>query len=345
MKKFFGALICLFVLNGCDDGELTFDTFDFSEVQASNCQNNNLIYKVNGNEALVIQINSTSANDVFPFRNVLGTKIIPVNSQNKIFYRTFSSDVSGSSYFCSTIPPVSPTVTSEYSTQDVSNGTIEITTTLTPGATTLANAGYNHTIIFRNITFANPGGGTIVYDELVFGSYRTPSQVEFGFTSLPVRICTGVDGKYFKLIDSNVANSNVSENLNKVLEINIPTSLLPTANTEVRRVFINQTPEVTAVYRIYSGDISTADYCAEAPSLVKYEEWNANTGIDADQDVDDAGYFLISASNDPDNPGELLYSVTLKRFSFTRSFPSDGSGNAATFTNTADINFGQISLP
>lgn len=345
MKKIFGFLICLLVLNACDDGDLVFDTFDFSESDARFCADNNLLYKINGNEALVIQINSTNANDIFPYRNVLGTKTIPLSSDNKIFYRTFSSTVDGATYFCSAIPPVSPTVTSEYVSQPTSNGRIEITTTLVPGATTLAAAEYNHTIIFKNITFTNSQGGTIVYDELIFGTYQTPSQVEFAFNSLPVRTCA-TQGKYFKVIDSNLANSNEEQNLNKILEINIPTSEFPTLIAQPKRVFLNEANNITAFYRIYNGDVPNEDYCAAVATLNKYEEWKAQDGLDEVEDPEDIGYFEITASNDPDNPGEIIYNVILKKFNFTRAFPVDDSGSpAATFTNTTDINFGQIKLP
>lgn len=341
MKKFLGVLICLFVLNACDDGDLTFDTFDFSEVQAAKCDNNNLVFKVNGNEALVIQINSTSTNDIFPFRNVVGTRTIAINDANKIFYRTFSGDVT-SSYFCSTIPPVSPTVTTEYVSLPNGNGTIEIKTTLNPGATSIGTASYNHLITLRNVTFTRSDGGTIVYDELIFGTYSTPSQVEFAFTSLPVRTCAGVASKFFKVIDSNIANTANQENLNKIFEINIPITEFPTNSGDVARVFLNEANGVSAVYRIYNGDVSTLDYCSQVDGLSKYEEWKATDGINAVEDIDDKGYFEISSTT---VNGQLVYTVNLRASTFNRIFPAGESGETTgTFTNTGIISFGTIIL-
>lgn len=343
MKKYFGFLICLFVLNACDDGEMTFDTFDFSEVNATLCDNNKLLYKINGNEALVLQINN--ATDAFPFRNVLGVKTILLNNaSNKVYYRTFDGTVTGD-YFCSNIPPVSPIVTSEYVTSETGNGSIEITTTLIPSTTTLATAKYLHSIILKNVTFANAAGGTITYDELNFGTYQTSSSVQFAFTSLPVQTCSGSTGKFFKVIDTNLANLAGTENLNKFLEINFPISSLPANTSQPSKIFLNQAEGITAVYRVYNGDVLSGDYCAQLASLNKYEEWKTQDGVDASQDLDDTGYFEISKSFDPDTQLPL-YSVTLRKFSFERAFPVDPNGlPAGTFTNSTDINFGTISLP
>lgn len=343
MKKYLAFLICLFVLNACDDGEMTFDTFDFSEVTSKFCDTNKLLYKINGNEALILQINNAA--DAFPFRNVLGVKTISLaNNSNKVYYRTFDGTVTDG-YFCSNIPPVSPVVTSEYVSTETSNGVIEITTTLVSGSTTLANAKYLHSIVLKNVTFVNAQGGTITYDVLNFGTYPTNSNVTFAFTQLPAQHCTAGTGNFFKVIDTNIANLAGTENLNKFLEITIPISKFPTQATQEEKVFLNDSEGVTAIYRIYNGDVAASDYCAQLATLEKQEEWKALEGFDADQNEDDAGYFLISASTNPDTQ-LLVYTITLKKFSFNRAFPIDPSGApAGTFTNTSDVNFGTISLP
>lgn len=343
MKKYIGFLICLFALSACDDGEMAFETFDFSEATSNFCDTNKLLYKINNNEALVIQINN--ATDAFPFKNIIGEKTINISASNKVFYRTFDNTVTAN-YFCSAIPPVSPVVTSEYMTPDVSNGTIVITTTLVPGATTLAQAKYLHSIVFKNITFTNSNGGTIVYDELNFGTYQTNSNVEFAYTNLPVQTCAPASGKLFKVIDSNLANTSTIENVNKFLEINIPISSFPTAVTNVPvKLFLNETSGISAIYRIYSGDVTSADYCGQVSTLIKQEEWKAKEGVDASSDIDDTGFFEISASLNPGTTN-LVYTIFLRKFTFDRAFPVDTSGSPiATFTNTADVNFGTISLP
>ena len=225
------------------------------------------------------------------------------------------------------------------------NGSIEITTTLIPSTTTLATAKYLHSIILKNVTFVNAAGGTITYDELNFGAYQTSSNVQFTFTSLPVQTCSGSTGKFFKVIDTNLANLAGTENLNKFLEINFPISLLPTNTSQPSKIFLNQVEGITAVYRVYNGDVLSGDYCAQLANLNKYEEWKTQDGVDASQDLDDTGYFEISKSFDPDTQLPL-YSVTLRKFSFERAFPVDPNGlPAGTFTNSTDINFGTISLP
>jgi hypothetical protein len=339
MKKYIGFLICLFVLSACDDGDMTFDSFDFSEVASAYCGENKLLYKINSNEALIIQINSTTLNDAFPYKSVIGTRTILIDANNKVFYRTFNDDVTGA-YFCSTLPPVSPTVSSEYTT--TIGGRIEITTTLSPGATTLSNATYIHSIVFKDITFTNPQGGTITYDVLTFGTYTTPSNVSFSpsFSTLPVQTCEA--GRFFKVRDVNVANDADEENLNRVLEITIPQDRFPTVANDTRRVFIGE-PGVSAVFRVYDGDITNEDYCEQVETLIKYEEWQAEAGVDNIEATDDIGYFDIVSNTDTD--GNLVFSINLRKLTYNRTFPVDTTPGAiiGKFTTTDD-NFGTISL-
>ena len=128
MKKYFGILSCLFLLSACDDGDLTFDSFDFSEATAKRCSSNpeilNSVFKLNENEALLIKFPT----NVFPFRNLEGTSELSITAANKIIYRVFNGTV-GDDYFCSVIPPITPTVIDEWSTADQSSGKIEIKTT------------------------------------------------------------------------------------------------------------------------------------------------------------------------------------------------------------------------
>jgi hypothetical protein len=52
------------------------------------------------------------------------------------------------------------------------SGLIEITTTQIINPTTQAVTGYNHLVIFKNITFAN-NSNSIVYEKYIFGNYTT----------------------------------------------------------------------------------------------------------------------------------------------------------------------------
>ena len=337
MKKYLGLLLCLLVINACDDGDMKIDTFDFSAAQSKFCITNKLLYKVSGNEALILQINNDA--DAFPYRNVLGVRNIALNQYNKIIYRTFDSEVP-ESYFCSTIPPVSPTVTTEYASVAESGGIIEITTTLVPGTTTAPEAKYLHSIVLKNVTLTNAQGQTIIYEALNFGTYLTNSNVDLAFSNQTRQNCTGTD-VYFKIIDSNVANNATQENLNKIIEITIPSALLPTLADDPKDIFINQTLGVKAKYRIYNGDVTPAEYCAQAPTLVNrmYEEWIAEDGVDEPDSstTPDRGYFTVIRNEGSNNT--VTYSITLKTIKFNRTFPIDPQGGIIGSFTTGAQNF------
>ena len=174
MKRILGLLICAFILNSCDDGDIAFKKFNFDPTAAVNkcTSNNGLYFKIKNSEALILKIPATS------FLNEETTAGSPrkltINSTNQVTYRLFNAVVS-SAYFCSDIPPSTPIVVDEWNAlagvQDIS-GTIEIATTKILNPTTLAITGYNHLITFRNITFKN-GSSSFVYEEYVFGNYVT----------------------------------------------------------------------------------------------------------------------------------------------------------------------------
>lgn len=174
MKRFLGLLVCAFIFNSCDDGDITLENFNFDTAAAVNdCTvNNNLYFKIKNSEALILKTPATSfINEETP----AGTprKLI-INTTNQVIYRLFSSTVT-SDYFCADVPPATPTVTDEWNAaegvQDMS-GLIEITTTKIFNPDTQVLTGYNHYIVFKNITFFN-STNSFVYEDYIFGNYVT----------------------------------------------------------------------------------------------------------------------------------------------------------------------------
>ncbi|WP_447637481.1 hypothetical protein [Flavobacterium microcysteis] len=273
MKKYLGILSCLFLLSACDDGDMTFDSFDFSSAISENCDNNadvlNSVFKLNSNEALLIKFPT----DVFPFKNLEGTRTLDISASNKIIYRVFNGPVTNS-YFCSVIPPVTPTVIEEWSTADQSSGRIEIKTTPVDNTTLLKDAKYDHTIIFKDITLSNATGGTVTYTEYIFGKYQTEPKITFIFSAtLPIQKCT--DGRLFKIFDSNVGNDANKENLNEVIILDVPPSVFQQgAGSET--YFVNDTHQIT--YRLYGSDVTANALCTEIGLPELYEEWQAVDG-------------------------------------------------------------------
>ncbi|MCX6184763.1 MAG: hypothetical protein NTX74_06940, partial [Flavobacterium sp.] len=165
MKKLLLSLCSIALLNSCDDGDLTLETINFDSAIAQECSLNNVVYKINGNQLLLIEIPATS----LPFENKIGDKTFAINASNKVIYRGYNNTVSSAS-ICSTIPPASPSVTEEW---NAIAGTISIqTTAIYSAANSLTGAikisKYRHAITFNNITFAKPNGNQ-VYETFVFG--------------------------------------------------------------------------------------------------------------------------------------------------------------------------------
>lgn len=172
MKRFLSLLVCTFIFNSCDDGDINFKSFNFdTAAPVTDCPDNNgLFFKINGNEALILQIPLSSfPNEVTP----AGENTVLIDSQNKVIYRLFSGTVTNN-YFCSSVPPVTPTVSDEWTASngvaDVS-GMIEITTTEIINTDNVLT-GYNHFIVFKNVTFLN-SENSFVYESYIFGNYVT----------------------------------------------------------------------------------------------------------------------------------------------------------------------------
>ena len=141
MKKLLLSIVALTLLNSCDDGDLTIDTINFDTL-------NNVVYKINGSQLLLIEIPVSS----LPYENKVGTKSFPINTNNRVLYRGYNNTVTGAS-ICATIPPATPAVIEEWT---AIAGTISINTTAiysapnpVTGATKISK--YRHAITFSNM--------------------------------------------------------------------------------------------------------------------------------------------------------------------------------------------------
>lgn len=174
MKKFIVLLVCAFIFNGCNDGELSIQTFNFDPAASINsCSiNNGLFFKVKNNEALILKTPITTFANTVTAANSPRTLVI--NSTNQVIYRSFNSIIS-ISYFCGTLPPATPAVIEEWFASDGivgTSGLIQVTTTQILNPTTNTVTGYNHYVVFKNITFSN-GGNSFTYENYVYGNYVT----------------------------------------------------------------------------------------------------------------------------------------------------------------------------
>lgn len=138
--------------------------FNYSTAIMQNCSGNNLIFKYNGNNALLLDINSTL------FDHTLGTKSQIIDTNNKVIYRVYNGSLN-TNFFCSAITPSTPTLTEEWIAQNgvaATSGEIRV-------ETVLSGSQYKHTIKLYNTTFKK---GILEYNpapnaEYIFGDYFT----------------------------------------------------------------------------------------------------------------------------------------------------------------------------
>jgi hypothetical protein len=169
MKKIIAILVLSLVFNSCDDGDLTLESFNFSNQAIQKCSdpNKTFLYKINGEELLVLNTDATiytlDPNETnFPY-----TKTYQVGSTYGIFYRIYDTTASTTT-ICSTIAPATPIVINEW---NATGGTIEVTTSkrfATDGTTLL---GYTYSIKLLNVNFAN-SNNSFSFEEYLLGDYQ-----------------------------------------------------------------------------------------------------------------------------------------------------------------------------
>ena len=166
MKKLIVLVASVFMLQACDDGDITLESFNFDTATIQNCTDNNLVFKINDKELLLLSIPESSfLNQETPDGS---PRIINVGTTNQIIYRLYSGDVSFTT-ICSTLPPASPVVEKEW---NATGGTIEIITDVLYALDGITINGYTHNIKFKNVNFSNPDN-SFSFTEYIFGNYET----------------------------------------------------------------------------------------------------------------------------------------------------------------------------
>jgi hypothetical protein len=268
MKRILCILSLLLFITACDDGDLTVDVIDFSDVAAQKCSAKDVIYKVRDAEMLFVEIPaSTFTND----ETVDGTPIeVAINSTNKVTYRKYDGTVS-SSNICPTVPDATPNLKEEW---HATSGIIQITSTAIRSTNATDHStritGYTYNIIFKNITFQKPSGPQ-VYETFIFGNYATAvSPLAFGFnhevdkSACSTKIYDFSGGEVFTLdvVDYDALFANA-------------------VTTTPRTALVNSSNKLS--YRLYSNAITDDYFCAATipatPTLT--QQWDAVDGIEA----------------------------------------------------------------
>ena len=269
MKRVASLLFFVLLLNGCDDGDLILESIDFEDTVTQSCSDNDILYKLKESEALLLEIPKT----VFVNEPTDSSAPIVIDIDNatyRVIYRFYNGAVAADN-ICNTIPPATPYVTDQWT---AISGKIEITTTTVTTAGSIAGStvitGYNHRIIFKNITF-DKGNGTQVYETFVFGDYVTPAApLPFGFDKT-VEQCADKKQVY----NYNGGEAFTLDNLESTLIVNEETPL----NTPRTGLIGSVKNKLT--YRLYNGLLSSSYFCNLIPPPLPTisQEWNGVNGV------------------------------------------------------------------
>ncbi|MEW7292778.1 hypothetical protein [Aquimarina sp. 2304DJ70-9] len=191
MNKVFCLIIFTLLLTNCSEGDIIENdtNFDASLENCSNLNDNTFVfYKIDDDINRSLSVNFTSPTfDITPEVNDISvttpTTITLNDDSNQLIYREFSSAITGSDYFCSSIPSSDITITEELISSD---GIMEVSyEELDPTSNTQRR--YTRTVVVRNATLI--GNGIVIRNELlVLGSDIIDADVSIDFTG-ELQIC------------------------------------------------------------------------------------------------------------------------------------------------------------
>lgn len=293
MRKYAYLLLFALLLNGCDDGDITVETVNFSDVTADACNltTNELIFKLKSQESLLLQLApGTLLNEPTPVG--VPNKFSINNSGNfRLVYRSYDGAVAKTN-ICSLIPPTTPNIINEWYAK---SGTIEITTTAqkttneTTGAITIT--GYTHNIIIKNLTYSI-ASLDVTQPEVIFGDFKTTiadaDKLNLTFTK-PVKQC-GTAGQVYTYNDNSAMTiDNIDPTLiqNVVTPANAPRTGL--IGTTVNKL----------LFKVYTGSaLNDSYFCTATPptTAVLKETWAGVAGV-----ANESGIIEVTTTTDVAN--------------------------------------------
>ena len=294
MKKIASLLAFMFLLNSCDDGNLVQESIDFEDGTIQNCSSNDILYKINDKEALIIEIPDTSFGT-----DPTTTSLTISETSNRVVYRFYNGTVATDN-ICETIQPATPIVLDQWTAK---SGTIQILTTAkketsTDGNNSTTITGYNHNITLKNVTFSISNGEQ-TFSSLSFGNYTTTA------TSLALD---------FEKILTKCSSSNMiydfKNNGKEAFLLDIDPTLIANEVTPANtpRTGLIGTTTNTLTYRLFSGLLSSDYFCntttPTTPTLS--QEWTANAGISGTSGI-------IEVTTTTNGPNTFKHTITLKK--------------------------------
>ncbi|MCW2119572.1 hypothetical protein [Flavobacterium sp. 7A] len=301
MKRITCLFSFLLLLNSCDDGNLVQENIDFEDYTTQNCSTNDLIYKINDKEALILEIPSTNFTSE-PTTSNSPTTLSISSTSNRVVYR-FYNGIVGADNICETIQPATPIITDQWT---ATSGTIEITTSATKEAGTLTGStkitGYSHYINLKNITFAI-NNGEQKYASLPFGTYTTTA------TALPFN---------FEKVLTKCSSSNILYDYKgfEAIMLDIDPTLIVNAVTPAGtpRTGLIGTTTNKLTYRYFSGLLSADYFCnTTTPTTpILSQEWNGVAGVSGVSGI-------IEVTTTTNGPNAFTHTITLKKATLQKS--------------------------
>lgn len=325
MKKYVSLLLFALLLNGCDDGDLTVDTIDFDEVTSTSCDTTNtLIYKLKTQEALLLQMLPKSI-----INEDKDTIVYNIDDTNyRVLYRAYNGTVAKEN-ICGTIPPKTPSVTEEWigiaGKIQIATAAVYKTPAPTDGHTEII--GYNHNIIFKNITFSKPSGPQVEV-EYPFGDFKTDvTPIVVNFTNPDVAKQCTITNKVFN--DNGITSLAIENFDTATLFVNEPTPV-----GQPRKGLINQNNKNNLFYKVYATLLptKTEDYiCAATPpsSPIVRDTW---VGVDGVQNVSGIIEVTTTTAVNTFYHKVVLRNVTLKKGNNTFKLATEFSLGTVTIT-------------
>lgn len=253
-------MLCL----GCDDGDMTFKTFNFDQNAApQKCGEGSLLFKIKDTEVLLLNIDPSN------FKNIAKIEgaIINVSAANSLVYRNYSGTVTNA-ILCSGVAPANPVVTEEWIAQ--AGGQIKIITTESKNEEGVLT-GFNHQITLVNIKFTK-GDEEIIINDNLFGTYTTPLDYRFEFEDVEenteIRKCTENDLLYKTTATESLVLDIVNDSIfNTVVDIN-------------KEIDFTNNPDNALYFNVYSGNVSNSSICSAIPPVtpVVTSRWTAVSG-------------------------------------------------------------------
>ncbi len=304
MKKILGLIATLILVMGCDDGEMSFNTFNFADGTPSRCSDSNLYYKINGSEVLLLDL---SGNPLSNVPTVQGEpRLITIGATNTITYRNYD-DTPGAGSICSFPAPASPAVLEEW----IGEGTISIQTDAVRNTSGILT-GYSHKITLVDVSFTKNGETTRIVDN-EFGSIVIPVGFTFNF---------GMEEADLELDKCPENNLIFKRRGNEALLLNLdPAVFADNVAGSTDTITFTDLEDAGVIFLVYNGSVSESNICSVINPVtpVITERWEAT------------GTVTINTVAVSGEPGAVEHEITFSNMVFTKV--SDSSGQTFTISD------------